>query len=448
MYSLVSAVVATLLCGLFPAIRGTQRSLASSLAHSSRSQVSGRNPLQWALVSVQVALAVTLLAGAGLLLRSFQALGRVSPGFDASHVLTFRISASYGETADWKGLTQRIDRTIEELRGLPGVEAAAATASLPGVPTEYETKLQFTEGEQDPNRKMTVESRFISPGYFATMKIPLYEGEVCREPKFTDTPADPSGRQHTPMISLQVLVNRSFENMYAGARVIGRHVHAVDSAFLQATDIGEVRGVVGDAREKGMNRVPSPTVYWCFGAPGGPDPFYLVRTHTEPMGMAETIRKKIKEIEPQRSVFDIRPLPSHIDDAFAENRMRTILLSFFAVTAISLACIGLYGTLSYSVNVRKREIGLRLALGSRQEQVLKKFLLQGLRVALLGCVVGCGLTLASSRVLAGMLYGISPWDATTLAMVVGAVLLVAALASLLPAMRAARVDPMRVLREE
>ena len=128
--------------------------MCSSLAQASRTQVSGHNPLQWTLVGVQVTLAVTLLAGAGLLLRSFQALGRVSPGFEARHVLTFHISASYGETVDWKGLTQRIDRTIEELRGVPGVEAAAASGSLPGVPWEYQTGLQFTEGQQDPERKM------------------------------------------------------------------------------------------------------------------------------------------------------------------------------------------------------------------------------------------------------------------------------------------------------
>jgi putative ABC transport system permease protein len=356
LYSLACMVVATLLCSLFPAIRGTRRNLFSSLAQTSRSQVSGRNPLQWTLVGVQVALAVTLLAGAGLLLRSFQALGRVSPGFEAAHVLTFHVSGSYGETADWKGLTQRIDRTIEELRSVPGVEAAGASAGLPGVPTQYQTELQFTEGEQDPEHKIVTESRFITPGYFATMKIPLLAGELCGEPKFIGAPADPTGIQHIAITSVQVLVNRSFADAYpAGPSVIGHHLQAVNSSFLRPSDAGEVRGIVGDAREEGMNRPPSPTVYWCFGAPGGPDPFYLVRTRSEPMAMAETIRKKIHGIEPARSVFDIKPLPEHIDDAFAENRMRTILLTFFAATAVSLACVGLYGTLSYSVNVRQRK---------------------------------------------------------------------------------------------
>jgi len=448
-YSLACSVVATILCGLLPAIRGTRRNISGSLAQANRAQVSGRNPLQWTLVGVQVALAVTLLAGAGLLLRSFQALGRVSPGFEASHVLTFHISASYGETVDWKGLTQRIDRTLDELRGAPGVEAAGASATVPGAPSQYQTELRFTEGEQDPEHKMVTESRFITPGYFATMKIPLLSGELCREPKFISTPDDATGAQHTKVTALQMLVNRSFADTYpAGATVIGHHLQVVNNPFLRPSDIGEVRGIVGDAREEGMNRPPSPTVYWCFGAPGGPDPFYLVRTRTEPMAMAETIRQKIHEIEPARSVFNIVPLTEHLDEAFAENRLRTVLLAFFAATAVSLACVGLYGTLSYSVNVRRREVGLRLALGALQGQIVKQFLLQGLGVALLGCVAGWGLAVMFGRVLSTMLYGVSSSDATTLSGVVLLVLVVAAIASLVPAIRAARTEPMQVLRDE
>jgi putative ABC transport system permease protein len=209
-----------------------------------------------------------------------------------------------------------------------------------------------------------------------------------------------------------------------------------------------VRGIVGDAREEGINRPPSPTVYWCYGAPGGPDPFYLVRTHAEPMAMAKTLRQKIHEIEPARSVFDITPLEARIDDAFAENRLRTVLLAFFAATAVSLACVGLYGTLSYSVNVRRREVGLRLALGAVRGQIVKQFLLQGLGVSFLGCVAGWILAAAFARVLSGMLYGVSPSDITTSFAVMLLVLVVAAVASLVPAVRAARTEPMQVLRDE
>jgi putative ABC transport system permease protein len=429
MYTLACSVLATVLCGLFPAIRETRGKVSGALAQASRSQVSARTPLQWFLVGVQVALAVTLLGGAGLLLRSFQALGRVAPGFDPHNVLTFHITGSYGETADWKKLQSRIRRTLDELRALPGVESAATTLMLPGVPNTYQNELTVVEGQTDPNRKISAETRVVSPSYFATLRIPILAGELCREESN----------------AVNVVVNRTFANMYLpGATTIGHHLQEPGNPLLPG---GEIRGMVGDAREEGLNREPGPAVYWCVSAPD-PDPYYLVRTKMEPSAMAGALRRKIKEIEPARSVFDVIPLEEHLNDAFAENRLRTILLAFFAVTAVSLACIGLYGTLSYSVTVRRREVGLRLALGALPAQIVKQFLRQGLLVTLLGCAAGWGLVAGFARVLSGMLYGVSPSDAPTLLTVILVMLGVAALAALMPALRAAQVDPMRVLREE
>ena len=341
-YSLLCSLVATILCGVWPALRATRKNLSSSLAQNSRGQVSGGIPLQWLLVGTQAALAVTLLAGAGLLLRSFQALGRVSPGFEAGHVLTFHVSGHWGETTDMAALTQRINRTLDQLRSVPGVEEAATSGALPGVPSEFHTDLQLAEGERDPEHKITAESRFVSPDYFATMQIPLLAGELCREPKFLPSSKTPGGVR-LEANSISVVVNRSFASTYLrGSNIVGRHLQVLGNAFLRPEDAGEIRGIVGDAREEGLNRVPGPTVYWCINDPS-PDPYYLVRTHTEPMALAETVRKEIHDIEPARSVFDIIPLEEHMDDAFAENRLRTILLTFFAVTAVSLACIGLFG---------------------------------------------------------------------------------------------------------
>ncbi|HEV2419590.1 MAG TPA: ABC transporter permease [Terriglobia bacterium] len=428
-YTLACSVVVTLLCGLFPAIRAAGKSISISLAQTSYTQVATRNPVQWLLVGVQVALAVTLLAGAGLLLRSFQELGRVSPGFEASHVLTFHISASYGETLDMKAMTQRIDRTIDSLRALPGVSSVSTSATLPGVPSEYPQEFKVAEGQTDPNHKIVADSRAVSPGYFATLQIPLVDGQPCREL--------PSGSE--------VLVNRSFANRYFGqSTAIGHHLSVPSNQYFP---VSEIRGIVGDAREEGLNHAPGPTVYRCVSA-SMPDPFYLVRTHGEPMAMAEAIRKKLGEIEPGRSVFDIVPLTEHIDESFSENRLRMVLLGFFAATAISLACLGLYGTLSYSVTIRQREIGLRMALGALRGQIARQFLFQGLGVCLLACGAGLGLAVAFARVLSGMLYGVSPTDIATLFAVVLMVMSVAAIASLLPAIRAARVDPIVALRHE
>jgi putative ABC transport system permease protein len=208
-----------------------------------------------------------------------------------------------------------------------------------------------------------------------------------------------------------------------------------------------VRGIVGDARERGLSHEPVPTIYYC-GLILQPGLYFLARTHGNPMALANSVRLRLHEVEPGRSVYDISPLTDHLSDAFAENRLRTVLLTFFALTAISLACVGLYGTLSYLVNVRQREVGLRLALGAVRGQIVRQFLGQGMRVSVLGCLAGLGLAAVFTRLLAGMLFGVSPWDAITMTAVTALVIGVSIAASLLPAVRAARVEPMQVLREE
>jgi predicted lysophospholipase L1 biosynthesis ABC-type transport system permease subunit len=261
------------------------------------------------------------------------------------------------------------------------------------------------------------------------MRIPLLSGELCRD----------------DLNSAHMMVNRSFANAYlSGPAAIGRHLVQPGNSYVRPS---RITGIVADARESGMDREPPPTVYWCFGA-AQPGTYFLVRTKGDPGALAETIRRKLHEIEPARSVYGLTPLREHLSDAYADNRLRTILLAFFAVTAVSLACLGLYGTLSYLVNVRRREVGLRLALGALRAQIVRQFLVQGLRVSLLGCAAGLALAAACTRLLAGMLYGVSASDSVTLGGVVVIVLTVSVLASLLPAIRASRVEPMQVLRDE
>lgn len=419
-YSLVCAVLTTVLCGLIPVIRGTRRSLALSLAQGGRSQVSGRNPLQFLLVGVQVALAVTLLIGAGLLLRSFQELGRVSPGFDPGHVLTFHISSTWAE-AGGPQARQRTDRILDALRALPEVESATVASSLPGVPSQVQVELKTTEPRADSEPKMMAHVRWVTPDYFPTLHIPLVAGDWCRN----------------QVDGATVMVNRTFANQYLnGSAAIGRHL--VNS---------EIRGIVGDARETGMDRTPQPVVYWCNGSLQ-PGTFFLVRMRGESSSMAATVRRKIHEIVPQRSVYDLTPLTDHISDAYAENRMRTVLLACFALTAILLASVGLYGTLSYLVNLRQREVALRMALGALPAQVVRQFLSHGVRVAVLGCMAGLALAAVFTRMLASMLYGVSATDVVTRGGVVVLVLAVSVMASLLPAIRAARLEPVQALREE
>jgi predicted permease len=429
LYTFASALVAALLSGLYPALRSTRGDLAQTLAQGSRGQVSARGGLQWLLVGAQVAFAVTLLVGAGLLLRSFQALGRVSPGFDASHVLTLQLTGSYGE--DMKRLTQRINGTLGAIRSIPGVEAAATGGwSLPGVPGQAQIDLTLAEGEQDESHKIVAITHVVSSGYFHTLSIPILQGQDC-----VDDGGPPSA-----------LVNHSFANRYLQqVTPLGSHLQTVAQDALMPAAV--VRGIVGDTREDGLNAAPSPTVYPCVSAPT-PSPWFLVRTHGNPMAFANSIRLKLHQTDPSRSVFNLSLLEDHIAGSQTENRLRTAVLAFFAGTAISLACLGLYGTLSYLGRMRRREMGLRLAIGATRPQIVGALVGQGLRIVALGSLSGLAMGFAGSHLLQGMLYAVTPTDPITYAAIVLLVVVVATLACLAPALRAAATDPARVLREE
>jgi ABC-type lipoprotein release transport system permease subunit len=209
-----------------------------------------------------------------------------------------------------------------------------------------------------------------------------------------------------------------------------------------------VAGVVGDAREFALDREPTPTVYPCRLEYATPALSFLLRTHGDPSSIIETVRAKVKEHEPLRAVYDVAPLSERIGNEYTDDRLRTAALGLFAAAALSLACLGVYGTLSYVASLRRREVGLRVALGALQGHIVRQFLAKALRVVAISCAAGLVLALALSRSISGMLYGVSPMDPLTLTGVVTIVVVVAAFAAFLPALRAARVDPMDALREE
>jgi putative ABC transport system permease protein len=299
---------------------------------------------------------------------------------------------------------------------------------LPGVSSLYQIEFKM-DGKLDPNRKIVADSRYISAGYFDTIRIPLLFGESCKQASTTT----------------DIVVNRSFVNRYLnGTPPLGHHLQA--AAYNDFRPEGQILGVVGDAREQGLNTQPVPTVYSCFSAPT-PFPNYLVRTRGNAMSMAETVRRRVHELEPARSVYGFMPLLQHLDEASAENRFRTILLTMFAASALLLACIGLYGTLSYLGRLRQREVGVRLALGALPRQIVISFLLQGLRVTVIGCLAGLILSFSGDRLIGNMLYGVSALDPETYVGVLLLILLVATSASLIPAWRSARAEPTQALRQ-
>jgi putative ABC transport system permease protein len=341
------------------------------------------------------------------------------------------VSGNYAEFGDYQRLLQRIDTALEELRALPSVEATATTLSLPGVPAEYEVRFDVVEARGAGESDIVGESRVVSPEYFYTLQIPLLDGELCR--------------RRPPASGGELMVNQAFAKRYLSGwpSAAGLHVATGNPSIPP----GRIAGVVGDVRERGLDRAAGPTVYWCSSAQS-PTPYFLVRTRGEPSAIAQVVRLKLKELEPLRAVYDIAPLEDHIGDAFAQSRFRTILLSLFAATALVVACVGLYGTVSYVVSLRRRESALRLALGALRRDIIRQFLAQGLRVAGIACVCGLALSIAFTRALSGMLYGVSPLDPATLSSVIAIVLIVTTLAAVIPAARAAFVPPIRALREE
>jgi predicted permease len=427
LYTVASMVIVTFLCGVFPAVRSARHT--ASTVPGGRGQVSSRHWVNWSFVGVQVALSVTLLAGAGLLLRSFDALSRVDPGYDPERLLTFRITSSFAE--GYQNWNPRIQRTLEELDAIPGVEAAATSLGRPGVDGRFEQQIEL-EGDVGRDEPIVAEVRTVSASYFTTLGIPLLTGDVCRQPE---------------MAGNEAMVNRSFAAHYfpqgspIGLRFVGQAVDA--TTRLPGS---RITGVIGDIRDV-VHENPRPTVYFCQRG-GSPFPYFLVRTSGDPATLIATIRARLGELEPLRSVYEIAPLDQRIGDVYAQNRARTFLLTLFSVTALALACLGVYGTLSYIVNLRRREVGLRVALGAQGSNIVKQFLVKALRIVAIACVVGLALSFAFSRALSGMLYGVSPQDPVTLATVIFVVVGAAALAALLPAARAARTDPMQALRED
>jgi putative ABC transport system permease protein len=425
LYTLGCAVVVIILCGLIPALRATGRTRLQ--LRSGRAEVSGRQSLNWALVGIQVALSVTLLVGSGLLLRAFNSLGRVDAGFESNRVLTFIVHGNFREAADGAAVLHRINRTIEELEALPDVQAVATAAMMPGASFSDQRTYTFADWTPPGNMPVTAENRVVSPSYFETLRIPLLGGQVCAA---TDSPIGAG----------QVMVNREFADRYFGTTAVVGHTLAGESP-------SRIVGVVGNAREIGMHVPPAPTVYSCYSAPT-PIPVFLLRATGKPMDVAESVRRRLAEIEPLRSVYEFAPLGTRIIGVYSEHRLRTVLLSVFAVAALSLACLGIYGTLSYILGRRQREVGVRMALGALRSEIVTYYLRGALKVVGLACVAGLLLALALGRFLSGMLYGLSATDPPTLAAVLGVVLLVSVAAALVPTLRASRVDPVRAMREE
>jgi putative ABC transport system permease protein len=439
----VVALVTGLLFGLVPAIQASRPDLVEALKVSGQRTTSGRDSLRLrrTLVVAEVALAVVLVAGAGLLIKSFARLLEVSSGFEPRGLVTLSLSlpsANYEKGADVVAFTTRLQ---ERVRALPGVEDASLMLGLPPSRPINANDIGFeglAKSKDGPIWNVDY-WQIVGDRFFETLRIPLREGRFFTE-------GDGPGR------ALVAIVNEAMAKKFWGdVSPVGRRVRPGGDGQPWVT----VVGVVGDVKQQGLESPVGTELYLPASqvpdATGGPlRDYYLVARSAgpEPLALVPGIRGAIAELDATLPVADIRTMEDVFRSSVARPRFVMTLLAAFALIAVALAAVGIYGVLSHTVALRTNEIGVRMALGARRRQILADVVGQGLALAGIGVAFGLGLALALSRVLQSLVFGISATDPLTLVTVVVAVALVALCACLVPAGRAVRVDPMVALRYE
>jgi putative ABC transport system permease protein len=431
-FSLVLSISSGLLLGLPAALRAGHRETGRELGQGRTTSESVRPGVRDGLVVAEVALALVLLTGAGLLVRSVDRLRRVDPGFDPRAVLTLRVSlppAYLGAERSGPFYAQLIER----VRGIPGVVDAAAVDSVP-LSGGGGTGVPLREGRPEPRPDEAVEAhmRTVTAGYFRTMRVPLVKGRGFED---RDRPGAPR----------VVVVNRALgERLFPGEDAIGQRVH-----FAFMPQPSTIVGIVGDEQVSRLDLAPTPVLYFPHAQDGDPALALLVRISGDPRGVAGRVREEVRTMEPAAPVHGVRMVEEMIADSPAVflRRLPAVFVSAFAALSLLLAALGLYGLVSYSVATRIHELGIRLALGAPSGRILRMVLGRGLLLAAAGAGLGLAASLAVMRLLSGMLFGVSPTDPATFAAVAALLAAVATIGSWLPARRAARVDPLVALRE-
>jgi predicted permease len=428
------AVMTGVLFGLAPALRGSRVNLSETLKEGGRSSAGGGGRLRSALVVVEIALSLVLLVGAGLLVRSFMRVQRVEPGFDARNVLSMRLSVG-GTPYQGERSGEFYRELLTRVRRLPGVESAGTASILPlggGIGWGSIT----IEGRAAANgqEQIQADQRVAGAGYFETMKVPLAAGRYFGEQDTAD--------------SLKVAVID--ENM---ARTYWPDTDAVGQRFKRGSADDEapwltVVGVVADVKQYALDTDSRVTFYTPHAQSPSGTMYVVARTSVEPSSLAAAVTKEARAVEPNVPVFDVKTMGQRLSDSLARRRFAMTALGLFALVAMLLAAVGIYGVMSYAVAQRTREIGVRVALGAQTGDVLGLVIRQGMTLAALGIAVGLVGAAGVTRVMGGLLFGVGATDPLTFASIAAVLAAAALLACYLPARRAAKVDPMVALRYE
>jgi putative ABC transport system permease protein len=415
-----------MLAGTLPAVRAGRSDLNDALKEGGRSDGAIGVGTRRLLIVCEVALSLVLLMGAGVMIQSLLALRYGDTGFDPNNVLTMNVRLV---DARYPSPTQRSSffyAALQRIRALPGVEAAGTIDDLPL--KEGSSQTLHLEGYPPQREPVAVQVRQITPGYLRAMGIPVLGGRDV-----LDSDAD------------VLLVSQDAAKLYWGADdAIGRR--AILPA-LSKTVLRQVVGIVGDVKQRNLIEATTPTVYFYTREPYGRATFVL-RTSVPPATLAQPAVAAIRAIDPEQPVGDIRTMVQVLDGRLTSQRFSALLLGVFAGVALLLAAVGIFSVLSYIVRGRSREIGIRTALGARTADVLRLVIVEGMSPTLIGIAAGTIAALASARVMQALVFGVSASDPLTLAAVAATLALVALMATLVPAYRAVRVDPVKVLRAE
>jgi predicted permease len=438
-FSFAVSLLTGVLFGLLPARRLSQTNPALALRDGTRSSTAGRSQhrLHSSLVVLQTALGLVLLVAAGLLIRSFMRELSVDPGFNPRNMLTFRVGMSplrYKEDAESLAFYRQL---LAKLNAIPGVKEATAVFPLPLSGSGIGLTFDIEGRPHAPGDSPVAQASIIEPSYFQTMGVPILRGRTFSE-------AEDQVKGRPAIIINQALADKFFPN----EDPIGKRIQPGFSDDNGKKSMCEIIAVVANVKRSSMTEVPKPEYYMPYAPANISTPYYAMRVTGDPLSYVNSVRTAVTSLDKEAPIYRIHTYDDLVAVTTAQSRFQTLLLTAFAAIALLLAAIGLYAVLSYMVVQRTHEIGLRMALGAQRGNVLKLILRRGMALSLVGVALGIVASAELTRFLGSMLYGVKPLDPLTFVSVVGVLLAVSALASIVPATRAASLDPMKTLRDQ